>query len=163
MEFGGKKFEFYWKIIQGPLYVLVGWNLIGFIVACFSYQTYMNIFSSLSGLVLSILIFGFIGWTAIKDYQGEIKHGAWSGALTGVISGLIGAVLSIGMFYLVPEMMQQSLTLAVQKGAPAETVKTFMQIGIFFNLLLAPLISGVIGALISVIASLIAQTVKNKK
>ncbi len=56
-----------------------------------------------------IAVFGFIGWTMVKDHKKVVKTAAWGGALTRVIVGLVGAIISILMFYPVPEVIQSAI------------------------------------------------------
>ena len=157
MKFANKEFSEYWKIIKIPVYVLIAWNILGFILSLISFSLYMTIFSSSGSLILTIAIFGFIGWTAVKDHKQTAKIAAWSGALTGAIAGFIGAIIGIVMFYIVPEMTQLAI---VQAGANAAAVEGFIKIGIYMGLITGPLISGIIGAIIALITALIAKKIK---
>jgi|TARA_Y100000310_G_C20157405_1_gene567496 hypothetical protein len=157
MKFANKEFAEYWKIIKIPTYVLIAWGILGFIMSIISFQLYMTVFSSSSSLILTIVIFGFIGWTAIKDHNQTVKIAAWSGALTGAITGFIGAIIGIFMFYLVPEIIQLAMA---QAGANAAAVEGFIKIGVYLGLITGPLISAIIGAIIALIAALIAKKIK---
>lgn len=160
MEFGGKNFEYYWKIIKYPVFVIIGYSLLGFIISLVSYQTYISIFSNISGIFLGIIVFAFVGWTTVKDHKGSIKESAWAGVLTGVISGCIGGIISVLMFYLVPQVIQDALAKAAQQGANPDMVSNFMKIGVYIGIVVAILINAVLGAVISAITALIAQKVK---
>ena len=160
MKFAGKDFFDYWKIIKIPTYVLVGWSVLGFIVAIVSFTLYTTIFSSSASWLLMIAVFGFIGWTAIKDHKQTTKIAAWSGALAGAISGLVGAVLGILMFYFVPAVMQYTIAQAAQQpGVDVAAIQGFMKIGVYIGLITGPLFSALIGAAISAVAALIAKKV----
>ncbi len=157
MKFANKEFVEYWKIIKVPTYVLIAWSILGFIISIISFSLYLTIFSSLASWLLMFAVFGFIGWTAIKDHNLTAKIAAWSGALAGAISGFAGAILSIFMFYLVPEVIQAAI---VQSGADAAAIEGFLKIGIYIGLVTGPLVSAIIGAIIAVIAALIAKKIK---
>ena len=157
MKFGGKDFLDYWKIIKIPTYVLIGWSVLAFIISMISFDLYNTIFSSLSGLFLVIAVFGFIGWTAVKDHKEGTKTSAWAGALAGAVSGFAGAIISILMFYIVPDVI---LAVAAQSGADPAALQGFMQIGFFIGLITGPLFNGLIGAAIAAIAALIAKKIK---
>lgn len=156
MQFAGKDFSHYWKIIKIPTYVLVGWSLLGIIIAIASFPLYISIFSSSASWLLMLAVFGFIGWTAVKDFKQTTKIAAWSGALAGAVSGLIGAVLSILMVYFVPSVI---LYAASQAGVDPASIQDIMKIGVYLGLITGPLISGLLGAGISAIAALIAKKV----
>lgn len=156
MKFANKEFSEYWKFIKVPTYVLIAWSVLGFITSIISFSLYATIFSSLANWILTIAVFSFIGWTAIKDHQQTKKIAAWSGALAGIIAGFAGAIISILMFYLVPEVIQAALA---QAGANAAAVEGFLKIGIYIGLITGSLVSGIFGAIIAVIAALIAKKI----
>jgi hypothetical protein len=156
MKFGDKEFSFYWKIIKIPFFVLIGWSILSFIVSIISLSLYTSIFTSASSWILLVAVFGFIGWTAVKDHDGTVKVAAWSGALAGIISGFIGAIIGIIMFYVVPDLFLMQAQMA---GADISAVQGFIAIGIYIGLITGPLISGLIGAAVSAIAALIAKKV----
>ena len=159
MKFAQKDFLDYWKIIKMPTLILIAWGILGFIISVVSFSLYVTIFSPIAGWFLTIMIFGFIGWTTVKDHKEKIKIAAWAGALSGAISGLVGAIISILTFYLVPEVMEAALQQVAQSGADLAAVQGFMAIGVFIGLITGPLISGIIAAIISAIAALIAKKV----
>jgi len=156
MKFANKEFAEYWKIIRIPTYILIAWGILSFIISIVSFSLYATIFSPLASWVLTIAVFGFIGWTSIKDHNQTTKIAAWSGALAGIISGFIGAIIGILMFYFVPSVIQAALA---QAGTNAAAVEGFLKIGIYIGLVTGPLFSGIIGAIISIIAALIAKKI----
>jgi len=156
MKFANKPFSDYWKIIKIPTYVLIVWSALAFIASIISYSLYTTIFSPLASWILTIAVFGFIGYTTIKDHKENIKTSAWAGALAGAISGFIGAIFGILMFYIVPEIIYAA---AAQAGVDPSAIQGFMAIGIYIGLITGPLISGLIGAAISAIAALIAKKI----
>ena len=156
MKFANKEFSEYWKIIKIPTYVLIAWGILGLTISMISFSLYSTIFSPLAGWILTIAVFSFLGFTAIKDHKQTIKIAAWAGALTGIISGFIGGILSILMFYLAPQVIQAAVA---QAGQDPAAVEAFLEIGIYIGLVTGPIISGIIGAVISVIAALIAKKV----
>ncbi len=156
MKFGKKDFSEHWKIIKIPTLILIAWSVLGFLVSMFSFTLYTTIFSVSASWLLMIVMFAFIGWSAVKDHKGTVKTGAWAGALSGVISGFIGAIIGILMFYLVPDLVQFAIS---QAGANAAAIESFLAIGVYIGLVTGPLFSGIIGAIISSIAALIAKKV----
>jgi len=157
MKFANKEFKEYWEIIKIPTYILIAWGVLAFIISIISFSLYVTIFSPLSSWLLTIIIFGFIGWTTIKDHKQTVRIAAWSGALAGIISGFIGAILGILMFYFVPQVIQAAIA---QSGANPELIQDFMKMGIYIGLVTGPLFSGLIGAAISAISALISKKVK---
>ncbi|MBW2990064.1 hypothetical protein KY358_07155 [Candidatus Woesearchaeota archaeon] len=154
MIFAQKEFSYYWKIIRVPLFILVAWSILGLIISLFSFSLYSSIFSPLAGWLLILSIFGFIGWTTIKDYGQKAKVAAWAGALAGAIFGFIGSLVSILMFHLVPEVVQSAIA---QAGENAAAVEGFIAIGIYLSAITVPVIYAIVGAMISAMAALIAK------
>lgn len=140
----------YWEFMEFPLIILIVWTLIA---ALTPIQDYINktLFTLISWSV-TIFIFGYIGKNSSKE--GE-SVSAKIGAYVGVISGFVGAVVSVILFYTSPDVLLGIIEAASQSGADIETVKTFSKIGIFFGLIISPIFSGAIGALISWIGALI--------
>lgn len=157
MKFGEKDFSEYWKIIKIPTYVLIGWSVFSFIVSILSFSLYQTIFTPIASWILTIAVFGFIGWTAVKDHKQGVRIAAWAAALSGAIAGFIGAILGILMFYFVPDVIQAAITQATQAGVDAAAVQGFMSIGVYFGLITGPLISAIIGAAIAAVVAFISK------
>lgn len=160
MKFGDKEFQEYWKIIKTPTYILIAWSILSFVIGMISFSLYLTIFSPITGWILVIAVFSFIGWTVIKDHKLTIKFAAWSGALAGAISGIVVAVIRILMFHLVPQVIEAAIAQAAQAGLDASAMQSFMAIGVYTGLIIAPLISGIIGAIIASLGALVATKVK---
>jgi len=79
--------------------------------------------------------------------------------LTGIIAGFIGAVISLIMFYLVPDLKEYTLSQAAAQGAPAASIEPFIAIGMYLGLITGPLVLAILGVIISAIAGLIAKKV----
>jgi len=157
MKFAEKEFSYYWKIIRIPLAILVAWSLIGLIIAIVNYTLYTQIFSNISGWIITIAVFGFIGYTTTKDHKGEKKHSFWAGGIAGAISGFITAIISIIRLYLVPEVSVEAIAIGTSRGIDAATMETSLVISTYAGLILIPLVSGLIGAIISWIGGLIGK------
>ncbi|MFH1510607.1 MAG: hypothetical protein ABIF10_02860 [Candidatus Woesearchaeota archaeon] len=156
MELGEKDFSYYWAIIMCPLLLLVLWNLAALVTALVSYSTYRSIFSWLPGLIVSIAIYGFIGWSTIKDHKGKASNAGWAGALTGAIAGVIGAALGLVMIAAVPAVLTDAMARAGTQAVSEATMKNMMLVGGLVGFVTGPLFGGLVGGLISWIAGLIA-------
>ena len=157
MNFGGKEFDYYWKIIKIPIAILVGWGVIGLIIALISFNLYSSIFSNISGWIITIAVFGFIGYSTTKDHEGTPKLGFFSGLLAGAIYGFIGGIISLIMITFVPEFTAMAVAQAAAKGADSATIESFMKIGAYIGLITGPLFSGIIGGAIAWVGSLISN------
>ncbi|MEA2036233.1 MAG: hypothetical protein U9O94_01905 [Nanoarchaeota archaeon] len=131
----------------------------GFIIAMASFSLYTTVFSPLASWLLLIIVFGFIGWTIMKDHNGTVKMAAWGGVLSGAIAGFAGAIIAVLMYNFVPSMVQFAVNQAVQRGADAAMVESFMKLGIYIGLITGPLMNGILGGIISLITGLIAKKV----
>lgn len=147
-----KGFNHIWDVIETPVIIIVLYSLLDL---AFSISTYINklfpswIFSS----ALTLFAFGLIGYKVINK-ETKPTPGKY-GAYAGIITGFVGAIIGIISFYLFPEKFAEALRQAVQSGADISTVKTFMKIGIFANLVLSPAINAGIGAFIAWVSGMI--------
>ena len=161
MKIAGKDFGFYWKIIEFPFYLLLLWVVASFVVSFVNFSLYLSIFSGYSGWIVSIAVFGIVGWVAVKDHKAKVSESAWCGAVLGVIIGFIGAVLGIVMAYAVPGLVDFSLQAALSQGAQVsrDMISTMVIIGSFVGLVTGPLFNGLIGAGIAALSGFIAKKV----
>ncbi|MBW2991603.1 hypothetical protein KY345_00105 [Candidatus Woesearchaeota archaeon] len=161
MKFADKEFRFYWNIIEFPFYLLLLWTLTSFVISYISFSLYLAIFSWYSNLMVSVVVFGIVGWSAVKDHKASNKECAWSGALLGVIIGLVGAVTGIIMVYTVPAIIDFAVQNALNQGAQVsrDMIESMTRIGSFIGLVTGPLVNGVVGAVMAVVSGLIARKV----
>ena len=161
MKISGKEFDFYWKIIRIPFYLIAAWILSSLIVSMLSFSLYQLVFGGYAAYIIPTAIFVFIGWSAVKDHKSGIKDSAWSGAIAGFMAGALGAVVSILIVYIVPDVMAASVQQAVQSGAqvPLETIESMIRISVLFGLIVSPLINSLFGALIAALAAFISRKV----
>lgn len=148
-----KDFSYVWDIIDVPVFIVVIYSLLELI---FSISSHINkLFPSwILSYALIIFAFGIIGYRTI-NLKEKPNRAARYGAYAGLITGFIGAIIGIITFYVFPERFIQTIQQAVQAGADAATVQTFMKIGLFAGLVISPAINAGIGALISWISALI--------
>jgi len=150
----------YWPAIKVPFWILVAWAVAGLIIANISFSTYMSVFGQWAALLLTVAVFAFLGYTAVKDHKlpkGDIFK---AGALCGALSGLVGAVVGVIMINTVPQLTEYSVTMAVEKaGSAVDTamVESWIKIGAYIQLIIGPVISAAIGGVISWITALIVK------
>jgi uncharacterized membrane protein YfcA len=161
LKFAGKDFQFYWKIIEFPFYLLLLWTISSVVISYINFSLYLSLFSWYSNLIVTLAVFGIVGWSAVKDYKANNKECAWSGAMLGAIIGMISAVLGIIMVYTVPALTEFALQNALNQGAQvsAELIESMTKIGAFIGLVTSPLFNSLIGAAISAIGGIIARKV----
>ncbi|MBS3084657.1 hypothetical protein J4411_01975 [Candidatus Pacearchaeota archaeon] len=104
--------------------------------------------SSILSIAVTLFVFGFIGYKISRKKKTVVKSGK-AGAWAGIIAGLISAVLGILSFYLFPERIAEILQAAAQQGIDTNASMTIIQIGIYLNIIILPLIYAAIGALFS--------------
>lgn len=150
-ESGREKFKDVWEIIEPSVFILVAYNLIEFAFGINATIEKVMPAGIVSGAI-TIFAFGLIGYRVVKMKEKQPgKHGAYA----GLIVGFIGAILGIITFYIFPERFTEAIQQAVQQGADPQTVQTFMKIGIYFSLVIAPAINAGIGALVAWISGMI--------
>lgn len=158
MKFAGKQLDFYTPIITMPFVVLVCWSLVGLVAACVSAGLAMSAPFKYGGFLVPILVYGYVGWSAAKNYHATSGQSAWAGVLCGVAAGLAGAIIGIITIFMVPEITEQAINQAMAKGAPIsrEFMEKMMLFGSFAGLILGPIMGGVMGAVFALIGSAIA-------
>jgi MFS family permease len=162
MKFANKEFEYYWDIIKIPLALLIGWSIVGIVIAKISIYLFNSIFSGIAGLIVQLAILGFVGYYTIAEKQGQPINSVWSGVLIGVLAGIAGAILNIIAIYLVPEIIDQAVAQAVARGAPEADVRQMINITQYISFITGPLFGGILGAIISGISGLITKKVIKK-
>jgi Na+/proline symporter len=110
--------------------------------------------SQIFSTALMIFAFGLVGYRVTKQKEHSEKAAKY-GAYSGLIIGLISAIVGIITFYMFPERIAEALKQASQTGVDTSTVKQFMKLGLYVNFVLSPAIYAGIGALISWVSSLI--------
>ena len=163
IEFAKKNFSYYFKVIRFPLLFLILWSIVSVVVAKYAIQMHSSIFGTWQGLVVQLIVFGFIGYCIVAEHKGDVKQSAWAGAITGVITGFIGAILALVAYYLVPQFYEVSISQAVSAGASADMVTGFIRIGLYIGFITGPLFSGLIGAGISAVSGLVTKKIMKKK
>jgi hypothetical protein len=160
MKFANKDFSYYFDIIKWPTLLLLVWSIAAFIMALVNFTMYMSIFSTIPSMIISVVLFGLAGWLCVKDHKGGLKQSAWSGALTGVIVGFVGAVLSLIIIYTVPEMLQYTIShIPNQAQVDIGMVEKVMFIYSWIGLIVNPIIDGLIGALIGLLGGFIGKKI----
>lgn len=138
-------FKKIWSVIEPFVLILFIWTLV---TTLFPIQKYLgNVLSSILTWVIQIGCFVILGFelSKSKDKISAAKYGAWLGAILGLFFALIG----IFSFYFFPANYQEAINVAIQAGADASLVNLFVKIGLYFNLIFTPLITGAISALIT--------------
>ena len=157
MKLADKEFDYYWKIIKIPLVLLIGYSVVGVVVAMVNYSTYRSIFNTWSGRIISLAIYGFIGWSAVKDHQARLGQSAWAGAITGVISGIAGAILYWVLLSNVPEFTTELMARATAQGAAVDP--SIFKMGAYIQFITGPLLGGLLGAVISFAGGFVGKKV----
>lgn len=151
--------SYFWNIVKIPVFVLIAWSLIGLITQIVSFSTYMQIFGNpIVGWIVSITFFAFIGWSAVTDHKANPVQAGLAGLTGGVIVGFVAAVLSLIAMQIFPQLFDNAMKLAIAKGAPADSAKNIMMIGMYFALILAPIIQGAVGFVLSWLTGLITKS-----
>ena len=153
-EIKRKSLKEMWPDIEIPVAVLVVWNAVVLFLGVD--KMFSNkLFFSIIGWVISLAAFGYIGYSLARKKRG--KEAVRTGAYAGAVAGFAGAILSIIAYYLVPGIFNAQIVEAVKAGAEEGTVRLFLQISLFFGLVFAPVVNGLIGALGSFIGSKIRK------
>ncbi|MCF7798528.1 hypothetical protein K9M74_01350 [Candidatus Woesearchaeota archaeon] len=167
MLFAEKPVSYYWDYFKLPFFIMLGWTVLGSILAFVDFATYQSIFTPLVGIIVQVLLFGFAGFTLYEDAKdATLGHATWSGALTGVSIGFISAVVSLILLFTLPAMSQVIVNQAAAKGVTLSASQIdMMKYLSFTSLISAPIVSGLLGAACGVVGGLVAKYfgTKNKK
>ncbi len=158
MEKRRKNFSYYLDFMDLSIIVFTIYAIINMLFPLVNFLG--NTITSLISFAVTIFIFGNVGYKISKEKDAEP---AKAGAYTGIVVGLISAILAIITFYFFPASLADSIQKAVQAGADRATVETFMKIGLFAGLLITPAIYAAIGALLVWISKLIFRKKQEEK
>lgn len=149
-----KRIKELWDDIDVPVVILVVWAIV-------------NVFFRVDDLISNAVVYQVINWGITLVVFGSIGYSlsqkkrsqdaVRAGAYAGIIVGLVGAVASIIAFYVMPELFAEQINNAIESGASEDMVKLFVQVGLYAGLIIAPLISGVVGAFSSWIGAKISK------
>lgn len=156
-----KGLGFYFEIIKIPLIVMIVWSL-AVLIASLNLPQQLTIIVSLVSWLVIILIYGWTGFmTTRKVTDGEGGFGARAGAMLGVVSGFILALVSIVIFFGFPAvfnpLIERTMKTVEEAGQTIskEMLVTGMQISTAAGIIVNPLLYGLVGALFSGVAALI--------
>jgi len=136
------KLKKYWKDVEIPVYVLIFWSILSLVLM--STNTLTTIIQSILGWVITILAFGYIGYT-VKGRTKKVWEGAKAGAFAGVIVGFIGGIMGIIAYYYMPSLYAEAIEQAVELGADRAFMEGMMLISAYLGLITGPLFNGLIG------------------
>lgn len=151
-------FKEIWEKIESYAIILIVWTLL---------TTILPLQNLIGKSLVSILTWVIqLGAFILLGYQLTSKNKdllpSKYGAYLGAILGLAYAIIGIASFYLFPQNYQEAINQAVKAGADINTVRLFVKIGIYFNLILMPFLTGAIGAFVTWLSSLITKESKKK-
>jgi len=160
----GKKkgLGFYWDFMDVSIIVFVLYSVLATVFPVS--ETIGTTLASIIGFLTLVFVFGFVGFKISRSNEKDL-HAGKAGAWTGVVVGLISAIMGIIVFYLFPEKIAAAIQQATRAGASASTVQTFMKIFLFADLVIYPAIYAAIGAFLTWLSAYIFRKLSkgNKK
>ena len=142
-------FENIWEVIKIPSYVMIAWSILGLVL--FATMTSLQKEIQYFSWIVLIIVFGLVGHYGIKA-KFKLGQIAKSGAYCGAITGLFGAVLNLIVFLVYPAIFQQAILEMTAAGLSPEQAKNYFQFSMYFGIVIGPLFSAAMGALVSFIA-----------
>ncbi len=142
----------YWDLMETSVIIFVAYSLFSVVVPLNNLLG--TVVSSIISVAVTVFAFGLIGYKISKDKKTNIKSGK-VGAWTGVVVGLVYALIAILTFYLFPEKIAEAISAAAKQGLTTNVTKAMIEIGLYINLIILPLIYAALGAFISWISFLI--------
>ena len=151
-----ENFKKIWELIELPVILMIAWTIIS-LAADFEGLLGTTI-ASILGWMVTLLVFGYVGLIAVKNSQ-TIGFSAKIGAITGAISGLVGAILTIGWYYIFPGRFANVIVQMMSAGMAEKAADSMLQVGLLFGIITGPIANAVLGTIIAVIAALIFSKV----
>lgn len=142
----------YWDLMETSVIIFVAYSLFSVVVPLNNLLG--TVVSSIISVAVTVFAFGLIGYKISKDKKTNVKLGK-VGAWTGVVVGLVYALIAILTFYLFPEKIAEAISAAAKQGLTTNVTKAMIEIGLYINLIILPLIYAALGAFISWISFLI--------
>ncbi len=134
-----------WDLIESSVIIYAVYSLL---VMVLPVQTWIGTaLSTVLSILVMLYVFGLVSYKVAKE-KSDITP-AKAGAYAGVAIGLISAVIGIISYYAYPEKIAQAIQAAVKQGVDAQTVQTMVQIGVYINIIIDPIIFALIGAFLS--------------
>ena len=118
-----KGFHFYWEKIEIPVYVLIAWSVVALLLQMYGGEAAAKVLQY-TGWIVYLAIFMYIGYDIKKNHKDTSAPKA--GALTGAISGLVGAVLGILIYYIAPGFYEAQVAAAA--GTPGVSADMIQKI-----------------------------------
>lgn len=138
------------------------WNILSLIFQKFDQEIARLVFGSGPTIAILVLAFCWIGYTVIDEKDGCCGAAAKSGAWLGALFGFVAAILGIIALYVMPEFYDEAIKQSVSQDAPEDLMRQLIEIGTYINLVLLPLIYGLLGAVISSLVALITKKFAKK-
>jgi len=132
------------NLIKYPIIVILTLNLLG---------AFIKVIPSIVVDILAIVIYGYVGWSAVRKKSFGLGKAALSGALTMIIMGIVYlCILAVlGKSFLEVEGVDLA-----KYGVPPEMVATVAIISIVISFI----VSMVIGGIVALIGAVVAQKMK---
>lgn len=144
----------YWDIIEMPTYAIV--------ISVILVQAYAGISTvglTIAGIINWVVIIGAFSYIGFKALHGAetVGYAAKAGALCGAIAGIFAAIAGIASFYLFPQLFSETISTMTTQGLTMEQAQTFVQIGIYFSLVIVPIMYAGIGALMATLSHWVSR------
>lgn len=147
---GGKTLNEYLKIVKMPLLAWIALDIVNFLLGFLTYIpaigiafAFLNLLVAMVIFVITVAIAGYIGYTVVKKYSGDLLSSLAAGAIAGLLSGIVGAILNL-VSALAGIGVNQGIEQAVLMGAA------------LLGLVLSPIFGAVFGGILALIGGAVA-------
>jgi len=151
--------NYYWNIVRVPFFILIGWQVLGLIMSFVSVGLYISIFGSISGWILTVAVFGFIGYIAVKDHKGSYKEAMLAGLMTGAMAGLAGAIIGIIMVNVSAGYVEMLVGQMTAQGLSDEMARQYISMGSYIGILAGPVVNGIVGLVLALLGGLVGKKI----
>lgn len=156
-----KKIVSLFEIILIPSAILIAYTILTTTLQKWIYLTSSQVQTSLSifGIFFQIACFGYIGFKLTKMNIKKTSLSFVAGLVSGIIVSFIGAIIGIISVYFFPSTYSSVMNMLLEQGFSREIILLNLQVASWINLILGPIVLGIIGAVVSWISFLIFRNI----
>lgn len=156
-----KKFVSLFDIVLIPSAILIAYTILNSTFQKWIYLASTQVQTSISilGIILQVACFSYIGFKLTKTKLEKSSISLLAGLVSGVIVSFVGAIIGIISVYLFPSSYAYAMDLLLEQGFSKEIILANLQIASWINLIVGPIVLGIIGAVISWISFLIFKKI----
>lgn len=152
-----KKVVSLFDIVLVPSAILIAYTILSSTLQKLIYLASTQIQTSISifGILLQIACFAYIGFKLTESKLEKSSISFFAGLVSGAVVSFVGAIIGIISVYFFPSSYSYAMDLLLEQGFSKEIILANLQMASWINLIIGPVVLGIIGAVVSWISFLI--------